>query len=361
LDTSWFTPVVLANHAEPVTPDGPAVFRCWHNFREEHLDSLLDRIVLEQLELLVIQFNFAFFNLQALADLLEQLFERNIGVVIFLHAVADAFMDGKTASLASIAPTLARADQIMVHTPADIKALYDAGLSDNVTLFPHGVQLLTDQKREQTRQNYGLSNLRVIGSYGFILPHKGILELIEAFALLQSQQQDLHLLLVNALYPHPGSEETLQRCQDAIRQLGLDNCITLISDYLEDQESLSLLAACDLIVFPYQYTQESSSAAVRLAVASWQPIACTPLAIFSDVQPLVHQLPGMTPELLAQGIAELLAGDMMPDEMLANRTRWIEEHAWVRSGRQLSRILRTIWVEHCTKVNDTLSPLDHTQ
>ncbi len=43
--------------------------------------------------------------------------------------------------------------------------------------------------------------VEIIGSYGFLLPHKGIVELIEAFATLKMDFKYLKLSLVNSLYP----------------------------------------------------------------------------------------------------------------------------------------------------------------
>jgi len=347
LDPAWLTPVIFANRDEPLTPDKANVHRCWQDFRDHNLNELFERIMAEKIDLVVVQFNFGFFNLASLAELFERLLAERIEVVLFLHSAADAKLDGEPVSLGSIVPALSRISRIMVHNVADLNILKGFGLVENVTLFPQGVQLVERLDREQIKQERGLTGQRVIGAYGFLLPHKGIVELIEAFGLLCHQQPDLHLLLVNALYPHPASEETLHRCQETIQRLeGVAERVTLVNEYLEDKESLTLLAACDLIVYPYQQTQESSSAAVRLAVASQRPIACTPLEIFNDVREFVHQLPGTTPELLAQGITTLLqGGEALLMQKADSQQRWIEQHAWPRLGERLTGILRGLRAE----------------
>ena len=87
------------------------------------------------------------------------------------------------------------------------------------------------------------------------------------------------LLLVNALYPVAESKVLQETCNRLIDALGLRDQVLMINEFLEDEESLALLECADLIVFPYQTTGESSSAAVRTGLASGRPVACTPLPI----------------------------------------------------------------------------------
>jgi len=80
-------------------------------------------------------------------------------------------------------------------------------------------------------------------------------------------RQDLRLLLINAQYPLPESERLAASCRQFLRQAGLLTHAALLDDYLSDEESRLLLGAADVIVFPYQQTNESSNAAVRGALA----------------------------------------------------------------------------------------------
>ena len=345
LEPDWFDTLILASHcSELIETDGPEVRRCWtQDPRIPQLDEIREQLETHGAEVVVIQFNFGFFNLQALARLLESLLARQITVVLCMHSVTDVQLWEETVSLNSIATTLRRVDRILVHGVADLNQLRKFIIEDNVTLFPQGVSQGGPSDRITTQQALGITGKTVIGSYGFLLPHKGIPELIEAFGLLQADNNTLHLLLVNARYPHPSSDEVLQCCQDTITRLKLEEAVTLISDYLPERQSQALLAACDLIVYPYQATQESSSAAVRQGIATGQPVACTPLDIFADVSDVVHCLPGTTPALLAQGINGLLReGTVVLEAKKQCQQDWIKQHDWQLLGKRLSRLLTAI-------------------
>lgn len=344
LDVSRFEPQVFASYSKELTvPDDHSVCRCWNNAFDPDNLELQQQIEMTGCTMVVIQFNFSFFSLANLARLCESLLARSVGVVLFLHAVADTSLDGQPVSLGTISDTLRRLDRVMVHNVAGMNILKGFDVVDNVTLFPQGVPGFEEIWQGSAKETVGLTGSRVIGAYGFMLPHKGLPELIEAFSLLRQTYHDLHLLLVNAWYSKYPSEGVYNCCQEFIQHFGLAGAVTMKTDYLEEEEAVRLLAACDLIVYPYQSTLESSSAAVRMGLASYRPVACTPLDIFSDVRSIVHTLPGTTPELMAEGISELLAGGsstLGSNEQL--RREWLLQHDWNRLGERLSNLLYSL-------------------
>src|SRR5205807_7882324 len=62
----------------------------------------------------------------------------------------------------------------------------------------------------------------------------------------------------------PESQEQRESCEALVRQLGLAGNLSLIHDFLDTEEILFLLSACDAIVYPYQRSEEAASGAIRL-------------------------------------------------------------------------------------------------
>ena len=293
---------ILAAEAEVRTfEDDADVVRCWRQGDGEELDTL-DRVIQEQrLEALVIQFQYSFFDFPVFAEFLRAQKEAGRIIVVMMHATADSPLTPRK-QLARLAESLALCDRVLVHSIADLNRLKAIGLVENVALFPHGVL-----EAPEVQVDRGQGSARIVSSYGFFLPHKGLHELIEAVALLRKRGIDVRLNMFNAEYPVPESRAQIERARDRIRELGLQQHVSLVTDFLRDDEALAGLAASDLIVFPYQVTGESSSAAVRNGLASGRPVAVTPLSIFDDVVHVTHRLPGGDPLCLADGIASLLA------------------------------------------------------
>lgn len=342
---------VLANRdAELVARDGAEVIRCWEQiapddkggFREDDLSAVYEEVMARNLDTVVVQFNFSFFGLAPLATLLGRLQKAGIRTLVFFHSTADVEWGGLHKSLGQIRDALAGCDRLMVHGVDDLNRLKALGLDAYATLFPHGVMAHPQITQPEEPRYTALAGKRVVASYGFLLPHKGIHELIEAFAELAKGDPSLHLLLLNALYPASPSYAEAQRCRQTIAERGLEQRVTLINDFLPDDQTLGWLQSAELLVFPYQHTQESSSAAVRWGLASGRPVACTPLGIFDDVAEAVAFLPGTAPEELAAGIHALLQDTQRRQERQRAAADWLAAHDWQRLSLRLKGLLTAL-------------------
>ena len=171
------------------------------------------------------------------------------------------------------------------------------------------------------------------------MPHKGILQLIYAFATLVRQNSELRLLLLTSLYPKPDVQQYYKHCRTALAKLKLESNVYMITDFLPADEVRNLLAGARLVVYPYQNTSESSSAAVRYGLASGSPVAVTPLPIFDDVAEAVYHLPGTSPENLAQGIDEILVNEHRKNAVTHRQNQWLDAHGWPTVAKKLYAVI----------------------
>ncbi|MCX7171981.1 MAG: glycosyltransferase [Proteobacteria bacterium] len=271
--------------------------------------------------------------------LIERLKQARINVHCFFHATGDLIDLGQPVSLGTIGAYLARADRLYVHSVLDLNRLKKFWLVNNIVLFPQGVLSTPSTDSGGERERLGLQGKRIIASYGYLLPHKGLQQLIQAFAQLAAADDSLHLLLVNALYPIDVSMQEQDACLALIERLQLTGRVTLVTDYLPDAQSLALLQLADLIVYPYQITQESSSAAVRIGLASGRPVAVTPLSVFDDAADALHILPGTQPQDFADGIRELLDNPETLMRQAEKTERWLKPRHWPKLSRRLLNII----------------------
>jgi glycosyltransferase involved in cell wall biosynthesis len=332
---------VFANKVDEILqPDEGFVRRCWNAGWEDPLDELLQEIIAANVDAVVLQFNFGFFRLQTLKCLIDRLHARGVVTFMILHSTADVIRPDITVRLADIHLTLATVCRLLVHSVHDLNRLKTIGLVDNVALFPMGLPQPFIGNRAAVRQSLGLEGNTVIASFGYLLPHKGLRELIGAFALLRAKVPRAHLLLLNALYPITESTEELRACQKEIRRLRIGDSVTLVTDFLEEGEVVTRLAAADILVYPYQRTQESASAAVKIGLASLTPIAVTPLQIFADIAAVSHTLPGTTSADIADGLTTLLADPPATSALAGRQEAWVAAHAWPNLWSRLDGLIR---------------------
>lgn len=343
---------ILAGHALDRTfQDDDTVVRCWQQGEGDMLEELSTTVDRLNLDVLIIQFQYAFFDFPAFAAFLDA--QKNAGrvVIVMMHATVDA-AENPRKKLRNLAPALARCDRILVHTVHDLNRLKAAGVDGNTALFPHGI--MESKKVANLAHGAGVH----VASYGFFLPHKGLLELIDAVALLVGQGVDVRLSMINAEYPVDVSSDQITQARNKVEALGLTGRVRMVTDFLREEDSLAELVKADVVVFPYQGTGESSSAAVRYGLASGRPVAVTPLAIFDDVGEIVHRLPGTTPADLAAGLSALVSAVRSNEAVVADTqaraSRWRAEHSYPALSRRLENMARQL-LQDVQQASSTIS------
>ncbi|WP_167484146.1 glycosyltransferase [Mesorhizobium tamadayense] len=339
-------PVIFGTTDSAVNLPNEKIFRCWSE--GGNLDAASRLIHEKPVDVLVIQFNYAFFDFNEFSKFVKQQVNRGVIVVVSLHSTHD-HPSTPFKKLKYISEALSCCHRLLVHSVDDMNRLKDIGLVDNVTLFPHGLIEMSERPAQHVSHRASKRSY-VLASYGFFLPHKGLHTLIRAIGLLRKNGVDVRLRMVNAEYASPQSRQLIDQALELISDLGLDQHVELHTKFLDDQESLALLADADLIVFPYENTGESSSAAVRHGIAAKRPVAVTPLPIFDDVREAVFELPGHDPDSISLGIRNLLAelstNSHLARQKASDAERWCAAHQQKRLSARLEGMLKALHNKH---------------
>jgi len=287
-----------------ISSENHTIFKSWtlDSHSGNDLDILYDHILSKNLSSIVIQFNYGFFNFNELTEFIFKIKSKEINVIVFLHSTIDP-ADNSSKSLSNLKDTFLLCDRLMVHTVSDVNRLKSIGLIDNVCLFPHGILEYNTLKNSPLLNlaSHGFNNRRRIASFGFCLPNKGYFELIKSIKILHDQNFKIELSIFSAIYS-PEYSFVLDQLNNLIKELNMQQWIHINSDYLSDKYILDSLSTYDLTIFPYQRSNESSSAAVRQGLACLKPVLVTPLPIFDDVSDLVDYLPGLSSKDIANGL-----------------------------------------------------------
>ena len=127
-----------------------------------------------------------------------------------------------------------------------------------------------------------------VACFGFFLPPKGIYELLQAFSAAAFVNPSLRLKLINSLYDIPESHTYAAECIRFLRHRGLSDRVMISTGFLDQDTIVRELADSDLVVLPYTHSTESSSAAIRLPLASLTPVLCSDLHLFREFTGIVH-------------------------------------------------------------------------
>jgi glycosyltransferase involved in cell wall biosynthesis len=317
--------------ADIVDPSRDAgIIRNWVSVFEPDLSDLEDALKLSDTDIVHIQHNFGFYELGRLAGLIERQLDQR-GVVMTLHKTKDADVLGELISLRSIGSTLERVDRLIVHQELDVQTLSEIGLTDNVSLVPLGTPKPPPISVADARHALGLGTRPVIGTFGFLLPHKGTLELLGVLDALRAEFPDICLLALSALHPDPSSEAYERLVWAEIAARGLDDNVVLITDYLAEEVSRVMLRGVDAIVLPYQHTEESASSALRFVLPLERPVIVTDRAIFDDCAEGVFPVDPSDPVFLEDAVRRVLLDVEFREDLARRAASTAHRFRWARA------------------------------
>jgi glycosyltransferase involved in cell wall biosynthesis len=261
---------------------------CWKR-DSNFFGGIIAQIAGKGIDTVVIQHQPGLLRFSYLNELLLKLSEMDVKVFITMHNTRDRSLVFPSKRIEKAVEGLKTCSTVMVHSNSDVEILKALGIEDNVVMIPHGIYPPPSDSAESLPVEG-----RVMGSFGFLLKHKGQQELVEAFERLPGWDE---LLLLCATIERSGKMEA--KINSLIEKKGLTGRVRLVTDFLDDDVVIASLAKCELLVFPYQNTKESASGAVRMGVAAGVPLAVTPIPIFDDVTGAIRMRGGTVDDIVA--------------------------------------------------------------
>lgn len=214
-----------------------------------------------------------------------------------------------------------------------------------VEIIPHGVHPPGPRPAPgaliEAKRALGLDpRLPVLAHFGFLHPHKGVLQTLEAIAELRQGGRALHYLVCGGSTSDPVSRAYVSALRERISQLGLEPAVTLEDQFLDEPALMARLRAADWIILNYQDGgDQGTSGAARHALRSGRPVAVSPADIFEDVREAAHTIEAP----LARSIGRLLDDEALADETAERGRCFCEAHSWSRvAGRHLELYERMV-------------------
>ena len=253
-------------------------------------------------------------------------------LILTLHTVLSEPSERQRAILEHL---LARASRVMVmsyHSKDLLAARYSAP-RELIEVIEHGAPDRAFGGSPAAKAAQGLDGRPVLMTFGLLGPGKGLEHAIDALPAILERHPDLVYRIVGATHPdlvERDGEAYREMLMERARKLGVSKAIQWENRFLDTDQLLDRLEACDIFVTPYSNLQQSTSGTLSYAVALGKAVVATPY---------IH-----AKELLADGVGVLVApnsaqalsaaiGGLLDDRAaLADMQR----RAWER-GRQ------TIW------------------
>jgi glycosyltransferase involved in cell wall biosynthesis len=150
---------------------------------------------------------------------------------------------------------------------------------------------------QQAKSLLGLPDTRILLFFGYVRRYKGLNVLLDALRLVPPDL-GIHLLVVGEFY----DDEQKYRAQ--VRDLHLDERVTIHSDYIPNEEVAKYFSAADAVVLPYVSATQSGIA--QIAYNFDKPVIATDVGGLAEV--VIHDRTGF---VVPPGDPAALAGAIM--------------------------------------------------
>lgn len=192
---------------------------------------------------------------------------------------------------------VARASRIMVMSAhsRDLLAEKYGAPHDILNVIEHGAPDRPFGRQAQFKQALGLDGRDVLTTFGLLGPGKGLEHVIEALPAIAARHPRVLYRIIGATHPNLVAEQG-ESYRDGLkaraRDLGVEAHIEWVDRFLDTEELLDQLEACDIYLTPYPGLQQSTSGTLSYAVALGKAVVSTPY---------LHAR-----ELLADGVGALI-------------------------------------------------------
>ena len=167
----------------------------------------------------------------------------------------------------------------MAATAADILGRRYGIAPERLSVIPHGVPDRPLRDPDELKPRFGWQGRKVLMTFGLIASNKEIRHMIEAMPSIVAEHPDALYEIVGATHPNlVRSEGECHRAMliELARKLGVEDHVSFVDRFVEQDELLDILRAADLYITPYLNMAQVTSGTLAYAVAVGKPVISTP-------------------------------------------------------------------------------------
>jgi len=289
---------------------GPRVVHTWHT--DSPGGWVAASNALNRFDVAVLQHEYGIYPGDAGAEVLPLLRALKIPSIVVLHTVLSHPDPLQRQVLERIGAT---ADALVTMTDTARQRLIGGYAVDprKISVIPHGAGSHESAPREDHDRPHLLT-------WGLLGPGKGIEWALRAMALLRDLSPAPVYTVAGRTHP-----KVLEQFGDAYRDslkalagtLGVTEDVTWRDEYLDQAELFRLIRSADVVVLPYDSTEQVTSGVLIEAVGAGVPVVATE---FPHAVELLADGPGLLvphqdPEAMAAAIRHLLASPGLADRL----------------------------------------------
>jgi len=232
-----------------------------------------------------------------------------------------------------------------------------------IKLIPHGIPDISFNHRDLHKHSLGMSDRKVILTFGLIGRNKGIEVMLKAMPAIVAKHPEILYIVLGTTHPevvkHEGNSYRDELSQ-IVEDLKIQNHVTFDDRFVSDQELHQFLSAADIYVTPYLYKEQLTSGTLAFAVGAGKAVVSTP---YWAAEELLAQGRGALVEFnnskqMASEIINLLDNEMLLYQMQHKAYRYGRFITWPRIGEVYWHLLKEILSGNITMTDQQIGIKD---
>ncbi len=205
--------------------------------------------------------------------------------------------------------------------------------SNKIFMVPHGVPNFPVKDRELLKVQYGLADRRIITTFGFVGPGKGLEFGLKSLAIIKDKYPEALYIIAGKTHPmlmKNEGERYRNSILELVSRLHLEDNVFFINRFLDDDEMGDCLYLTDIYLSPYPNLDQAVSGPLSFAVGCGKAIIATPYAyaqeILAEGRGLIAR--DTTPEAIAEQLDLVLGNPAVQNRLEKKAAELGRSFAW---------------------------------
>ncbi|ASA25247.1 glycosyltransferase family 4 protein [Paenibacillus donghaensis] len=229
-------------------------------------------------DLLVIQHEFGIYGGESGEYLLPFIEKLTIPYIAIFHTVLTEPTPKQQQIITQIAKSSLKVVTMAQSTVQDLIQIYDIDAS-KIAFIHHGVPYVATESRAKLKEQYGFEGRKIISTFGFLSPGKGIEYAIEAMRGVVKQHPEALYIIWGKTHPVvklETGEVYRQKLTQLVEQFELGRNVLFVDKLLTQEEVIQSLVMSDIYMTPYLGKDQAVSGTLAYGVGYGRVIISTP-------------------------------------------------------------------------------------
>jgi glycosyltransferase involved in cell wall biosynthesis len=289
-------------------------------------------------DVVCLQHEFGIFGGEAGAHILELLSRLTMPVVTTLHTVLAKPNAAQRAVLERIVEASAKIVVMANKGRELLRSVYRVP-DDKIEVIAHGIPDFPFVEPDTAKAKLGFGGRSVILTFGLLSPSKGIEVMIDAMPAILKRRADAVYVVLGATHPNlvrDQGEAYRESLMTRVRELGVDNHVVFLNQFVDQATLLEFIAMCDVYVTPYLNEAQMTSGTLAYSFGLGKPVVSTPYwharELLADGRGVL--VPFGDPAAIGDEIAQLLTDDPRRQAMRQRAYAASRSMTWERTAER---------------------------